>query len=143
MKLAQHRRSGGRFRGLLGTAAGLLIVAALVAPSQASAQGTGFTGDFWYWNQPTCIGCTQYSPEAHSYGFNSATNTSQSAVGYVGSEIWNNAVGLAASAYGYNLARACVHGTYPNCVDTDGWSGQGGVANRSNVVLRIKGHGVF
>jgi hypothetical protein len=123
---------------------------AAVGAPLGHSQGTGFTGDFWYrivGGNYTVVGPSglESTAEYHSYGFNSATNISASNNGYVQSQIYNmsNAGALAAEAYGYNLARACVHGSYPNCTDTDGWSGLGYIFNRSSVNLRLKGHGVY
>jgi hypothetical protein len=140
----------GILRSMLAAAAILCgTMAGLPAPG-ATSPGTGFTGDYWYrlvggeFTVP-CGGCSENAAQHHSYGFNSATNISQSANGFVRAQVYNlsNAGVLAATADGYNLARACVHGTFPNCVDTDGWTGSAWIFNRSNVNLRLKGHGVY
>lgn len=118
----------------------------LVMSPRAGAQGTGFTGEIYY-------GGGVYPPrspfdgpiENHSYGFNSATNISQTARGPVFSGIGRVSDGvLLAWASANDLARVCVQGTYPNCVDTDGWTGYVEIANDSfTTSLRIQGHGVY
>lgn len=142
-----YPRHRGRLRPMLAAVclgALLLLLSFALAPSQAQAQGTGFTGDYWWCDCVVGPDGDRWSPERHSYGFSSTTNISLSAQGYVAARIWNGVTERdAAITYGYNLARACVHGTYPNCTDTDGWYGEGIVWNRSSVNLRLRGHGVF
>lgn len=126
-----------------------LVLAAgmVVAPRDAGAQGTGFTGDLYYANgvygprSPLV-----WATEIHSYGFNSATNTSQTARGAVLTVIDDSqdSNGWMAWADCNDVCRVCVHGTYPNCTDTDGWSGRVAVANDSFTTnLRIQGHGAY
>ena len=121
-----------------------------LASPGVSSPGTGFTGDYWYRivnGSYTVVGPGggEVTGEHHSYGFNSTTNISQSNNGFVRAFVVNQSGGnvVAADAFGYNLARACVHGSYPNCVDTDGWTGYARTENRSNINLRLKGHGVY
>jgi hypothetical protein len=132
--------------------AGVIVFfgAAVAVPPWGYSQGTGFTGDTWYWianGNYTVVtpGSGEWTGVHHSYGFNSTTNISASNNGYVASYIINQTptTRTAAEAYGYNLARACVHGTYPNCTDTDGWTGYARTKNQSSVNLRLKGHGVY
>jgi len=126
------------------------VLIGLVLPTAAVAQGTGFEGDFWYvivngnYTVPS-PGQWYSASEHHSYGFNSVKNISINNNGYVGGEIRNlsNNNALAASGSAYNFVRMCVHGTYPNCTDTDGWTGAAWEGNNSNVNLRMQSHGVY
>ncbi len=124
----------------------VLAASVAVAPRDAGAQGTGFTGDIYYANGVYGpMSALQWAPEWHSYGFNSAKNTSQTARGQVLTVIdddWND--GWKAAAWCNDLCRVCVHGTYPNCTDTDGYSWRVAVANNSTTTnLRIQGHGAY
>jgi hypothetical protein len=134
-----------RIAALVATVVVACLVAALsVLVQDARAQGTGFSGDVYYANNVFEPGTGWGADPVHSYGFNSATNTSISARGYVRATIWNLDTGtIAATSAGSDLARTCVIGTYPNCTDTDGWSGEAWVYNNAQVNLRIEGHGVY
>lgn len=125
--------------------AAVLAAAMFFVPRDAGAQGTGFTGDLYYANGVYGpMSPLQWAPEVHSYGFNSANNTSQTARGQVLTVIddeWDD--GWQAFAWCNDFCRVCLHGTYPNCTDTDGFSWRAAVANNSGVNLRIQGHGAY
>lgn len=132
-----------RLRALAGLVAAAVVLVSAVLAHDARAQGTGFTGEIWYGGFAFSSLQYAYAPENHSYGFNSATNIG-STNGYVGAGIQNLDNGnTAAWAVGYNLVRVCVHGTYPNCIDTDGWTGAAFIQNNQQATLTIQGHGVY
>lgn len=107
--------------------------------------GTGFNGELYYGGPGFQYLGYQWTPENHSYGFNSARNLSGGNV-YVSAAIKNLDNGqFPALGSGFDLVRVCVHGTYPNCVDTDGWTGSARIQHNdsSKGTITLEGHGVF
>jgi len=137
-------RTPSRVRTRTALALFLCLLAMLaVVLAQARAQGTDFTGEIYYGGPGFAPLGYEYASEVHSYGFNSARNGSAFSK-YIGAGIRNFDNGnIAAHGFGFDLVRVCVHGTYPNCRDTDGWAGGAWVENGSNYTITIEGHGVY
>lgn len=113
--------------------------------SPASAYpGTGFTGELWYGSASYRTLDYEYASVYHSYGFNSGTAIGGSS-GFIQVGIRNFDNGnTAAMGSGHDHVRVCVHGSYPNCVDTDGWTGGAWILNAdSRWAMTIQGHGVY
>ncbi len=133
-----------RLIGVPGFIALFAIAGALAFSAQgASGQGTGFTGDINYTCNVLPPGFACGPTALHSYGFNSA-HYSGNGRWTIGTIITDTPLGTYSAFVSEptRIARVCTNGTYPNCIDSDGWAGH--VWVETHVYTHtVDGHGVY